>query len=285
MAPNWNSEFDNLNDFSLERLSYYAGEKLAYCKIPGTYSCARCSNQLFKSEDKFTPLSAKLAEFPAFRATVDGNSVKTRQIENFGLSRTEVLCNQCGLHVGFLFQDGAESGDNHPNAKNRYCVLSLSLRLTPSDNSDAPDFSSEYDTIFSELKDQEQQAKQILDNGNDIEPIIEPDEFTEPENKAPIESKPAEVKPEATQRSTPATRSVPEKSKAPEPKPSQDITAPKSRQPAKQNQKLQKTDSKKKSNKPPSEPFIKLNVVVPPTILFSLGFAFIYLGYRSHSQF
>ena len=92
----------------------------------GTYVCAQCGRQLFESSAKF----ASTTRWPSFRAAVDA-AVATRPDHSYGLDRTEVVCAQCGLHLGHVFPDGRLTGDTSPDAGTRFCILSSSLAFRP----------------------------------------------------------------------------------------------------------------------------------------------------------
>lgn len=83
----------------------------------GTYHCAACGAELFKSDTKFESGTG----WPSFYAAVPG-SVKTAEDNSYG-QRTEVLCAKCGGHLGHIFDDGPK-----PTGK-RYCINSVSLKL------------------------------------------------------------------------------------------------------------------------------------------------------------
>jgi peptide-methionine (R)-S-oxide reductase len=84
----------------------------------GIYHCADCDLPLFTSEVKFDSGTG----WPSFRQPIEGN-VKTEADTTFGISRTEVVCNRCGAHLGHLFDDGPEPSGS------RYCMNSVSLKL------------------------------------------------------------------------------------------------------------------------------------------------------------
>ena len=68
----------------------------------GEYRCVCCGNALFSSEAKFETRS----KWPAFRAPVAQENVRTaRDIQQF-MIRSEVLCASCDAHLGYLFKDG-----------------------------------------------------------------------------------------------------------------------------------------------------------------------------------
>jgi peptide-methionine (R)-S-oxide reductase len=92
----------------------------------GRYACSTCGEVLFSSDDKFKSTT----RWPSFRRAL-GGAVATRPDHAFGLDRVEALCARCGAHLGHVFPDGRLAGDDHPDAGDRYCVLSSSLRFLP----------------------------------------------------------------------------------------------------------------------------------------------------------
>ena len=48
--------------------------------------------------------------------------------------RTELVCGKCGEHLGHVFLDGKFLGDTHPEARNRYCILSNTLDFQKDSN-------------------------------------------------------------------------------------------------------------------------------------------------------
>lgn len=91
---------------------------LLHEKRSGMYHCVACGNQLFSSDTKFDSGSG----WPSFDEARPG-SIELRTDESHGMRRTEVVCAQCGSHLGHLFDDGpTESGK-------RYCINSVCLDL------------------------------------------------------------------------------------------------------------------------------------------------------------
>jgi peptide-methionine (R)-S-oxide reductase len=91
-------------------------------KRSGVYTCGACGNELFKSGAKFDSGSG----WPSFFESVNPDSVQLKTDTTLGMTRTEVLCANCGSHLGHLFDDAYDTptGD-------RYCMNSLSLDFKP----------------------------------------------------------------------------------------------------------------------------------------------------------
>lgn len=84
----------------------------------GSYFCAGCGQKLFESEAKFKSDCG----WPSFDEAIEG-SVKYEKDTSHGMIRTEVLCTNCGGHLGHVFEDGpTESGE-------RFCINSVSLKF------------------------------------------------------------------------------------------------------------------------------------------------------------
>jgi peptide-methionine (R)-S-oxide reductase len=91
-------------------------------KDKGTYRCAGCDAELFRSDEKYESGTG----WPSFWTAMP-DSVETESDTSYSMARTEVMCSSCGGHLGHLFPDGpAPTGM-------RYCINSASLKLDKED--------------------------------------------------------------------------------------------------------------------------------------------------------
>jgi peptide-methionine (R)-S-oxide reductase len=91
----------------------------------GVYYCAACGQELFKSETKYESTMPGLVGWPAFTDAADKGAVILQDDSSLGMQRTEVICSNCGSHLGHLFPD-----DSSPNGQH-YCINSVSLDFKP----------------------------------------------------------------------------------------------------------------------------------------------------------
>ncbi|MFD4791404.1 peptide-methionine (R)-S-oxide reductase MsrB [Streptomyces sp. NPDC058459] len=92
-------------------------------KTEGVYSCRACGADLFTSGTKF----ASHCGWPSFFDPKDSDAVELIEDRSHGMVRTEVRCSRCGSHLGHVFE-----GEGYPTPTDqRYCINSVSLRLTP----------------------------------------------------------------------------------------------------------------------------------------------------------
>ena len=87
----------------------------------GTFTCAACGQRLFVADRKFESGTG----WPSFFAPLEG-AIGTTEDRTFGMKRVEVHCNNCGGHLGHVFEDGP------PPTGLRYCINGVALTFEPS---------------------------------------------------------------------------------------------------------------------------------------------------------
>lgn len=106
----------------------FTGKYDKHAPSSGTYNCAACEAPLYTANQKFKSGCG----WPAFYDTVPG-AVTRHTDRTFGMERTEIVCSNCGGHLGHVFK-----GEGYPTPTDeRHCVNSVSINFTEEEKAKA----------------------------------------------------------------------------------------------------------------------------------------------------
>jgi peptide-methionine (R)-S-oxide reductase len=119
----WKAELDDMEYYVLRKKGTERPGNNEYNKFyeDGIYHCAGCGVKLYESKHKYDSGSG----WPAFDSGIDAN-LSYETDNSLGMLRTEVLCGNCGGHLGHVFEDGPTKTTGM-----RHCINSAALDFIP----------------------------------------------------------------------------------------------------------------------------------------------------------
>lgn len=101
--------------------------KLLHNTASGDYDCAACGRGVFTSAAKYDSHTPGLIGWPSFTAAANDGAIRLLDDTSDGLQRIEVVCSNCGSHLGHLFHD-----ESSPNGQH-FCINSVALEFKAKD--------------------------------------------------------------------------------------------------------------------------------------------------------
>jgi peptide-methionine (R)-S-oxide reductase len=111
---------EKINKTDTEWRAELAPEQYHVCREKGT---ERAFSGAYWDHHEQGEYRCSACGWPSFYAPADPNAIGQEVDISHGMSRTEVVCNSCGAHLGHLFPDGPAP------THQRYCINSVSLKF------------------------------------------------------------------------------------------------------------------------------------------------------------
>lgn len=89
----------------------------------GVYHCAGCGTKLFSAQDQFESTEPGLVGWPSFDKAEHLENIELRPDNMLGMRRTEVVCKNCGSHLGHVFDANDSKTGKH------FCINSCALEM------------------------------------------------------------------------------------------------------------------------------------------------------------